>query len=173
MEETKIMSPQIKGVIISLVVIVIGIAGYFTNLAFTSWYNWIANCFLMIAVIFACIQYANQKQGQVTFGNVFYHGFLITLVATIILLVYALLAFTVLFPDMKEKIFEMQRKVMEEKGFDDDKIETAMNMIKRYFMVGLVFGIIIGNLIWGCIASLIGAAVAKKNKMNPIDQLPG
>jgi hypothetical protein len=32
MEENKIMSPQIKGLLIALIVIILGIAGYFTNL---------------------------------------------------------------------------------------------------------------------------------------------
>jgi hypothetical protein len=172
MEENKIMSPQIKGLLISLIIIVLGLAGYFTDLAFTSWYNWIVNLVMLVAIIIACVHFANQKQGYVTFGNVFLHGFKITAVIAIIILVYTLLAFNVLFPDMKEKIFEMQRTKMEESGMDDDKLEQAMTMMKKYFMLFLILGAIFGNLIFGCIASLIGAAVAKKKKINPLDQLP-
>jgi len=173
MEENKIMSPQIKGLLISLIIIVLGLAGYFTDLAFTSWYNWIVNLVMLVAIIIACVHFANQKQGYVTFGNVFLHGFKITAVIAIIILVYTLLAFNVLFPDMKEKIFEMQRTKMEESGMDDDKLEQAMTMMKKYFMLFLILGAIFGNLIFGCIASLIGAAVAKKKKFNPLDQIPG
>jgi ammonia channel protein AmtB len=173
MEETKIMSPQIKGLLISLIIIILGIAGYYTNLGFSTWFNWVVNCVMFIAIIIACIHFANQKQGLVTFGNVFLHGFKITAVIAIIVLVYTLLSFTVLFPDMKEKIFEMQRTKMEQSGIDDDKLEQAMTMMKKYFMIFLVLGVIFGTLIWGCIASLIGAAVAKKKKVNPLDQIPG
>ena len=172
MEETKIMSPQIKGLLIALIVIILGIAGYFTNLGFSTWYNWVVNAIMLAAIIIACVHFANQKQGYVTFGNVFLHGFKITAVVAIIVLVYSLLAFTVLFPDMKEKIFEMQQAQMEKQGLDDDKLEQATTMMKKYFMIFLVLGVIFGTLIWGSIASLIGAAVAKKKKANQLDQFP-
>ena len=173
MEETKIMSAQIKGLLISLIVIILGIAGYYTGLGFNTWFNWVVNAVMLAAIIVACVHFANQKQGYVTFGNVFMHGFKITAVVAIIVLVYTLLSFTVLFPDMKEKIFEMQEKKMEESGIDGDKIEQGMTMMKKYFMIFLVIGVIFGTLIWGSIASLIGAAVAKKKKHNPLDQMPG
>jgi len=171
MEENKIMSPQLKGIIISLIIIVIGIAGYFTNLAYENWYNWVVNCILFIAIIFACIHYANQKNGYVTFGNVFGHGFKVSAVVAIILLIYTILSMTVLFPEAKEKIFEMQTTKMEERGMTQDQIDTAMNMVKKYFMLFLILGVILGTIIFGCIASLIGAAVAKKNKVGPFDQV--
>ena len=173
MEENKIMSPQIKGLLIALIVIILGIAGYFTGLGFSTWYNWVVNAIMFAAILIACVHFANQKQGFVTFGNVFLHGFKITAVVAIIVLVYTLLAFTVLFPDMKEKIFEMQQAQMEKSGLDDDKLEQAMTMMKKYFMIFLVLGVIFGTLIWGSIASLVGAAVAKKKKFNPLDQMPG
>ena len=171
MEENKIMSPQIKGILISLIIIVIGIAGYFTGIAYEGWYNWVVNGILFIAIILACVYYANQKDGYVTFGNVFAHGFKVTAVVAVILLIYTLISMTFLFPDMKEKIFEMQQSKMEEKGLPDDQIETAMNMMKKYFMLFLILGVIIGTLIFGCIASLIGAAVARKKPVNPFSQI--
>ena len=172
MEENKIMSPQIKGLLIALIVIILGIAGYFTNLGFSTWYNWVVNAVMLAAIIIACVHFANQKQGYVTFGNVFLHGFKITAVIAIIVLVYTLLAFTVLFPDMKEKVFEMQQAQIEKRGLDDDKLEQGMTMMKKYFMIFLVLGVIFGTLIWGSISSLIGAAVAKKKKNNALDQFP-
>jgi len=174
MEETKIMSPQIKGLLIALVVIIFGIIGYYTGLGFsTTWYNWVVNLVLLAAIIFACVHFANQKEGFVTFGNVFLHGFKISAVITIIMLVYTLLAFTVLFPDMKEKIFEMQATQMEKRGLDDDKMEQATNAMKNFFWPITIGVTIFGTLIWGSISSLIGAAVAKKKKFNPLDQMPG
>jgi hypothetical protein len=173
MEENKIMSPQIKGLLIALIVIILGIAGYFTGIGFSSWYNWVVNAIMFAAIIIACVHFANQKQGYVTFGNVFLHGFKITAVVAVIVLVYSLLAFTVLFPDLKEKMFEMQQAQMEKQGLDDDKLEQGMTMMKKYFMIFLVLGVIFGTLIWGCIASLIGAAVAKKKPINPLTQQGG
>jgi hypothetical protein len=160
--------------LIALIVIILHIAGYFTGLGLsTVWYSWIVNLVMLAALIIACIHFANQKQGFVTFGNVFLHGFKISAVIVIIMLAYTILAFTVLFPDMKEKIFEMQAAQMEKQGLDDDKIEQATKVMKNFFWPLTIGVTIIGTLIWGCIASLIGAAVAKKKKFNPLDQMPG
>ena len=126
--------------------------------------------FFFIAIIFACIHYANQKQGYVTFGNVFGHGFKITAVITVILLAYTLLAMTVLFPEMKDKIFAMQEAKMEEQGMDSEKIEQGMKFMKNNFMLFMIIFLIFGILIIGCIASLIGAAAAKKKPVNPLNQ---
>ena len=174
MEENKIMSPQIKGLLIALVAIILHIAGYFTGLGLsTIWYSWVVNLVMLAAIIIACIHFANQKDGYVTFGNVFLHGFKISAVITIIMLVYTILAFTVLFPDMKEKIFEMQAEQMEKRGMNDDQMEQASSAMKNFFWPITIGVTIFGTLIWGCIASLIGAAVAKKKKVNPLDQMPG
>lgn len=173
MEENKIMSPQIKGLLIALIVIILGIAGYFTEIGFNTWFNWVVNAIMFAGIIIACVHFAKQKEGYVTFGNVFMHGFKISAVIAAIVLVYSVLAFTVLFPDMKEKMFEMQQAQMEKSGIDDDKLEQAMAMVKKYFMIGVVLGVIFGTLILGCIASLIGAAVAKKKPINPLTQQGG
>jgi len=172
MEEDKILSPQIKGIIISLVLIILHIAGYYSGLSFTGWYPWVINCVMLVALIIACVHFGNQKQGYVTFGKVFLHGFVTTIVITLIMVIYTILAFKVLFPDMQDKIFEMQTEAMEKQGLDSEKMEQAMSMVKRFFWP-LTIGItIFGTLIWGCICSLIGAAVAKKNRVNPIEQFP-
>ena len=174
MEETKIMSPQIKGLLISLIVIILHIAGYFTGLGLsTIWYSWVVNLVMLAALIIACIHFANQKQGFVTFGNVFLHGFKISAVIAIIMLVYTILSLTILFPDMKEKIFEMQAAQMEKRGLDDDKMEQATNAMKNFFWPITIGVTIFGTLIWGSIASLIGAAVAKKKPINPLSQQGG
>lgn len=172
MEENKIVSPQIKGVMIALVLIILSIAGYYSGLGFSRWYNWVVNGVMVIGLIIACVHFANQKEGFVTFGNVFMHGFLTTIVIIVIMLVYTVIAFKVLFPDMQEKLFEMQAEQLEKQDLDSEKMEQAMTMMKKFFWPFLILAIVFGNMIFGCIASLIGAAVAKKNKVNPLDQFP-
>lgn len=172
MEETKIVSPQIKGIMIALVMIILSIAGYYSGLGFTNWYNWVVNAVMVISLIIACIHFANQKEGFVTFGKVFMHGFVTTIVIIVIMLVYTVIAFKVLFPDMQERIFEMQAEQLEKQDLDSDKMEQAMTMMKKFFWPFLILAIIFGNMIFGCIASLLGAAFARKNKVNPLDQFP-
>jgi hypothetical protein len=171
MEEKKIMSIYTKGFLISLIVIVLGLAGYVSGIGFEPWYNWAVNAILFIAIIFACVHFANQKDGYVTFGNVFSHGFKISAFVAIILVVYSLLSMTLIFPEIKEKALEMSRDKMEEKGnMTGAQIEQALNFTSKYFLVFAIFGVIIGTIIFGAIASVIGAAIARKKPVNPMEQ---
>jgi ammonia channel protein AmtB len=172
MEEQKIMSHFMKGVLISLVIIVLGIAGYIAGISMETWYSWTVNCLMFILIIAACIHYAKQKDGFVTFGNVFSHGFKTSAIIALIMVAYTLLSFNVIFPDMKTKALEVAQQRMESKGnMTDEQIETAMNFTKKYFLVFTVFAVMIFTLIFGLIASVIGAAAAKKKPVNPIDQM--
>ncbi len=172
MEEKKIMTHVTKGLLVSFILILIGIAGYFTNLSEQSWFSWASNGILFIAVIWGCIYYANQNNGQVTFGNVFTHGFKMSVVIALILIVYIILAMTLIFPEMKDKALEMARQRMEDRGnLSDSQIEQGIEFTKKFFIPLAVGATLLGTLIFGAIASLIGAAIAKKKPVNPLDQM--
>ncbi|HZJ59450.1 MAG TPA: DUF4199 domain-containing protein [Chitinophagaceae bacterium] len=170
--EKKVMTHVQKGLLVSLILIVIGIAGYFTKLFEQSWFSWASNGILCIAVIWGCVTYANQMNGQVTFGNVFTHGFKMSVVIALILIVWVILAMTVLFPEMKDKSLEMARQRMEERGnLSDSQIEQGVEFTKKFFIPFAIGGTLLGTLIFGTVASLIGAAFAKKKPVNPLDQM--
>jgi|SRR5215469_12730954 len=171
MEENKVMSHIIKGLLVALILIVIGIVGYFTKLSDQSWFQWTSNVILFIAVIWGCIYYANQMNGQVTFGNVFVHGFKMSVVIALILIVYTALAITIIFPEMKDKALDVARQRMEERNLPDSQIETGMEVTKKFFLPIAIGAILFGTLIFGAIASLIGAGVAKKKPVNPLEQM--
>lgn len=172
MEEQKVMSHIIKGVLISLVMIVIGLAGYFAKLNEQSWFGWACNGVLLIFIIWACSYYATQKNGMVTFGNVFAHGFKTSAIIAIILVLYTILSLTVIFPESKDKAIEIARQKMEEKGnLTQDQMDNAIDITKRFFVPIAAGAVLLGTIIFGAIGSLIGAAVAKKKPINPVDQL--
>lgn len=172
MEQQKIMSHYIKGVLISLLVILLGIIGYFAGLAYQPWYSWTVNGILFIAIIIGCVHYANQKDNYVTFGNIFSYGFKMTAIIALIMVAYTLLSMGIIFPEIKEKTIELTRERMEEQGkMSDSQIDTALETMSRFFLVGAILGAMIGTLIFGLVASLIGAGVAKKKPVNPMDQL--
>ena len=132
MEEQKVMSHFIKGILISLIVIILGIIGYFAGLSMEPWFSWSVNGILFIAIIVACVHYANQKDGLVTFGNVFSHGFKTSAIIALIMVAYTLLSLTVLFPDMKEKALLAQRnglRVLDSFGLQDGRtVRFAPNL---------------------------------------------
>ena len=172
MEEKKVMTHITKGLLASLIVIVFGIAGYFTGLADQSWFNWASDGIIVIAVIWGCISFSSQMNEQVSFGNVFAHGFKMSVVIALILIVWVLLAMTLLFPEMKDKALDIARRRMEERGsLSDSQIDQAIEFTKKFFIPFAVGGTLLGTLIFGAIASLIGAGVAKKKPVNPLEQM--
>lgn len=166
--ETKVTSPQIKGLIISLILIVFGLILYFVDHMQHQNLQYIQYALFLGGIIWACISYSNQLNANVTFGNLFAHGFKTTAVVTVIVLIYTILALKVLFPDMVDKSIEITRQKMEADGkASDSQIDQAVGMMRDHFTLFATIGVIVGFAIMGAISSLIGAAVAKKNPVNP------
>lgn len=167
--EEKIVQPWMKGLILSLITIVFSVAIYLLNLwqdKIVSSISWI---FVVGGIIWSCIHYAKQMQGDVTFGNVFAHGFKVTATLIVITVVYTLLSMKLLFPEMTDKIIENAATEMEKnKNLTDEQIKQALDMTKKFMMPFAIGGIIFGYGIIGAIASAIGAGLAKKTpKENP------
>jgi hypothetical protein len=49
-------------------------------------------------------------------------------------------------------------------------METALGISEKFFLPFAIGGVLLSNVIIGAIASLIGAAVAKKNPQSPFQQ---
>ncbi|HUR10109.1 MAG TPA: DUF4199 domain-containing protein [Flavitalea sp.] len=167
--EQKVTTHITKGIIISLILLVISLAAHFTNQSDAAWAKWTPSILLCAGVIWACINYSNQRNHNVTFGNVFAHGFKVSAVATVFSIIFSVI-FLLLFPEVKEKAIETARQQMEANPqVSSDQINQAMAMTDRLFYVFLIGGIILIYLIIGCISSLIGAAVAKKDPRGPFE----
>lgn len=171
--EKKIMTPVTKGLLIALVTIVISVIGNIAKLEQELWFRWLSTIVMCAGVIWACISFAQQMDGNVTFGNVFAHGFKVTAVITVISIVYFVLAILVLFPEMKDKALETARQKMEEGGkMSEEQINQGVEMTKKFFMPFAIGAILFGTLVAGVIASLIGAGIAKKKPANQLNQFP-
>lgn len=170
--EKKVTSHIAMGVMISLILIVISILGYFASLETETWFRWTSSLIFVVAIIYACIVHARQLDHGITFGNLFAFGFKTSAVVTCLMLLFSVLFFLV-FPEFKEKAMIAARKSMEERqGITEEQIETGMQFFRKSFMILMVVGIVFVYLIAGLIASLIGAAVAKKNPVTPFDKQP-
>jgi hypothetical protein len=166
--ETKVTTHITKGLILSAISIVFSVVMYVFNLFEYSWLSWVNTAVIMGGLIYGNILYANQNGNNVTFGNLFAHGFKTTAVIIVITTAYTILAFKVLFPDMIDLILEMSRKKMlENPKMTDEMIEQAMSMTKKFFVPFAIGGTILGTGFKGAIASLIGAGIAKKNPIDP------
>jgi Protein of unknown function (DUF4199) len=159
--ETKVTTHIVKGLMLSALSIVFSIVVYVFNLYDITWLNWVNTGVLMAGLIVGNILYANQNNNNVTFGNLFAHGFKT---------IYTVIAFKFLFPDMIDKIIDISRKQMEKNPkMTDEMIEQAITMTKKFFMPFAIGGTILGTGFMGAVASLIGAGIAKKNPVDPFN----
>jgi hypothetical protein len=169
--EKQITSHIIKGAILGGISILFSIIIYVFNLYTVKELNWISYAIIIGGIIYGNILYANQNGNNVSFGNIFAHGFKTTAVLIVITVAYTLLALKVLFPDMIDKIIDMSRIEMEKNPkLTDEMIEQGISMTKKFFVPFAIGGVLIGTGFMGAIASLIGAAVAKKNPVDPFKQ---
>jgi|SRR5690242_15940196 hypothetical protein len=152
-----------KGIVISLILIVLGLIIYFLDMSANSSVRYINFAVLIIGIIWSINNYGKQIDHNATFGNYFAHGFKITALVTAIMIIYVII-FIYLFPDVKEKGMEAARKSMQQRGnLSPEQINQSMEFTKKFFMVFIIAGTLLGYLIFGAIASLVGAAVTKKN----------
>jgi hypothetical protein len=169
--ENKITSHIVKGAILSVASIVLGVVMYVFNLYEVSWLSYVNYAILIGGIIYSCILFANESHNNVTFGNIFAHGFKTTSVVIVIVTVYTFLSVKFLFPDMVDKIIEISRKKMAENPqLTDEMIEQGITMTKKFFVPFAIGGAIIGNAFLGAIGALIGAAAAKKNPADPFSE---
>jgi hypothetical protein len=169
--ENKVTSHISKGLIISLILIVLDLISGFAGIKFETWFQWIPTLIFFVAIIWACINYANQMNNAVTFGNVFAHGFKTTAVITCLMIVYTIISVYVIFPETKELSLEKARQQMEQNpDLPEDAVEQGLEMTRRLFMPFLIGGALLVFLITGALASVLGAAFAKKNPPTPFSQ---
>lgn len=170
--EQKVTPPWTKGLVISLILIVYGLVLYFTGQSMNKSLSWVQFIILIVGIIIADTGFAKQRNGNVTFGNVFAHGFKTTAAIIVIMALYTFLAFKFLFPEMIDQIMSQARTDMEKKGgMTEEQITQGIEMGKKFFMPFAIGGIVLMFGICGAIGSLIGAGVAKKNpNYNPLEQ---
>jgi hypothetical protein len=162
--ETKVTSHITKGLVLSLIFIVIGLVGRFTNLDLEPWFGWISLVILIAGIIWGVMNYGAQMNHTVSFGNLFAHGFKITAVIICITFVYTLLSVYVIFPDTVDRII---RYSIESGRMTAEQAQQNPEMIKKMTTVFMMVGAILGTAIIGAISALIGAAVTKKKPQDP------
>jgi hypothetical protein len=161
--ETKLTSPAIKGVIISLILIVCNLGITFSGQMENRVLSMIPLAIGVAGIIWSCINYSNQMNNNVTFGNVFGHGFKVVAAITAIMALSTLLLFLVVKPELVDLSIEKAREAMEKRGTPDSDMNNAVGMMKKMFIPFAVIGVILIYGIGGTLIALIGAAVAKKN----------
>ncbi len=170
--EKKPITPLAAGLIIGLTSVVLFLAYYFTGLVFEQgWTAWIPAVVYVILVIVFISMWSNAQNNFVTFSSCFGFGFKTICITTLIVFLFTFL-FIYLTPDYRSQMLQMMKEQMRQnKQVTDDQVEKGMEMISNNFMIITIGGSLFGNVVIGIIASLIGAAIAKKKPVDPFTQI--
>ena len=168
--EQKITPPWTIALITSLICIVINLVMYVSNQLTNKSLGYIQMVLVIGVIIWACIHYAKQMNGQVTFGNVFAHGFKITAGIAALMSIYTIISVKFIYPEIIEMTIDAARAEMEKKGqVPTDQIDMALGFTRKFFLPFAIAGSLFGTAIIGAIASLVGAGLAKKNPISPFE----
>jgi uncharacterized membrane protein YciS (DUF1049 family) len=156
--------------IIALILALLDVVAGIWNFKLSSWFRWIPTLVLFGALIWACISYGAQNGYNVSFGNLFAHGFKTTAVIGCLFVIYTLISIFVLFPGTKEIALDQARTEMERSGkLPEEAIEQGLSITRKFFVPFAIAGALFGTILIGALASLIGAAVTKKKPQSPFE----
>lgn len=162
MEEKKVMTHFMKGLIIGLILVAIGIVFQVFGI-YEKWVQWTVLGAYLIAIIWACFSFSNDMEGNVTFGQVFGHGFKTAAIVTLVGIAGFVFTYY-LMPEVKEKGLEMARAEMEKNPqLSADNIDQALAFTNKFFFLFGIIGSLFSYALTGLIAALIGAAIVRKN----------
>ena len=169
--EEKVMTPAVKGIVISLVLILLSLVLYFTGESENTVLKWVQFFLFGGGIIWADIYYAQQLKGNVTFGNVFAHGFKTSAAITVIVLVYTFIFIKFISPELVDKVIIQARIKWEEAKLTSAQMQQAEDVTRKYFLPFAIGGVLFMYMVGGLIFSLIGAALSKKNpEVTPFTQ---
>lgn len=160
----------IYGVILGVVGIVLSLVFYFLNLLTASWVNWFSLVVTIAVMVYCLIAYRNEYLGGfASFGQIFLMGLVIGIIASIIGAAYNYILYTMIDPDLVEKI----RLAAEEKIISNPRIPENMyddileKMENRITVTRMTVMALIAGPIVNAVLSLIIAAFVKKEE-NPV-----
>jgi Protein of unknown function (DUF4199) len=168
--EKKSVTHFMAGLIIAAILIVYSMFLTFMDLTANQSLSYLSMVFLMVGIIFFVNQYGKSVDHTATFGQLFSFGFKATAIATLVVIAFQIIFFF-LFPEYKEKIIDISREQMLKQGnIPEAQVEQGLEMVRKFFWVGLIGGSMFFNLVSGAIASLIGAGITKKIPQSPFQQ---
>lgn len=115
----------------------------------------------------------NELQGSITYGNSLKTGVLISLFGGIITGAFTVLFFTVIAPDMAQKIMDMTQEKMLEEGMSEEIVSSSLSYMQKFMSpIWLFIFSLISAIFMGFLFSLLISVFTKKDK-NPFQQTIG
>lgn len=168
--EKKPISHIAAGAIIGAAMVIYTLLIQFTGQATNKALGFLSLLIIVGMLIYFIIQYGKANGDTLTFGKLFVYGFKATALIALIVGLFNIV-FYMVFPEYKEANFDMTRtEMLKNPQITEAQVDSIMEGYQKNFMLILVGSSLIGTLVIGVIASLIGAGVAKKTPQTPFQQ---
>jgi hypothetical protein len=147
------------------VAIVLTLIQYFTGIDRTSTANWLAWLNVPFLVLFIWMAMKERKEedfgGTITYGQCIGTGTLVGFFAGIVGAIFTYVYFTSINPGIVDFTVQKQSAGMQAQQMDPEKLKAGMAMMKQWFIPIGVGGVLIGDVLFGLIISLIVGAFVK------------
>ena len=121
--------------------------------------------FLFIGLPVVAVWYYRNQGNAVSIGKAVKLGVFIGLLGGFIVGIYAYIYFAYINPEAVDKVLEVTRKILEEKGtFSEEMLDTQMEMTKKFYVPMQLVGNIFSGLLYGVIGGLLGGLFFKTPK---------
>lgn len=161
-------APATKGLIIAALLILFAVITTVFKLEQKTGLSLIPIAIMVGGIIWACASYSKDTWGNVTFGNIFAHGFKASALVAGVMAVFMLVLFKVIMPEALDRSMDVARAKMEsDKEMTPEQVDQRMAMARKISLIVIPVSTALMYLVIGAIAALIGAAVSKKTD-NPV-----
>lgn len=154
------------GFIGGFAVIIVSLILYFVGLQFENWAKWISTVVMCGIIVFGIKTITDENPNRpISFGTLFKAGMLITIIIAIFSVIYFFVYTNFIETNFVDKILEISRQQMAEKGLSEEQIDAGIEMSKK-FMSPIMMAVfsLLGTMFFGVLASLLGAGIFKKEK---------
>lgn len=158
------MTAAIWGAITGMIGIVYTLILYYADLMTNKPASWASYAILIVGIYLGTKAFRDQSLGgYISFGKALGTGVLISLFNAIISVIFMLILFLVIDPELMTKIMaEQQDKMLESGKITEEQMEQGMEMGKKFFIPFAIFGGLVAGVFFGTIISLITSAILKK-----------
>ncbi len=136
--------------------------------------TWTLSYLPFLGAVFYAQKYHRDEQleGYMTYGRGFTTGFRVALISGLLIGVFMVLYYKLLNTAAFDAVMNKTEETMlNNNSMGDEQRETALEITRKWFPLMILVGSIIGMAIVGCIFSLIGAAIFKKEKPYTIPEV--
>lgn len=149
------LNATIKGIITGVLMVVVGILLYFTNVSSTSGLQYIGYLIYGAGIVWSIVAYSKTKGSVVKFGELFGQGFRCFVVVTLIMALFTLIFYKINTKLIEEKAALTKQELLKtEKNRTPQEIDGMIENGKKNFPIMAASAAIFQYLLIGAIVSM-------------------